>query len=179
MSFVIRLPISRNWKGETHNSILVIVNQLQKTVHYKPVKIIIHALYHAKVIIYVVVLNHDFLDLILSNPGSVFIPKFLSLFCYFPGIKIRLSIAFYPETDGKTEKSNSTIEDNLRAFVNYKQSNQPRLLSIVEFHYKNAKNATTIHTPFEPNCGFYLWVLYKKDVDSCSKSWAEHKIAAR
>ena len=39
MDFVTELPVSTNCKGETYNSILVIIDCLSKMVHYKPVKV--------------------------------------------------------------------------------------------------------------------------------------------
>ena len=36
---------------------------------------------------------------------------------------------------------------------------------MAEFAYYNAKNASTGHTPFELNCGYYPQMLYKEDVD--------------
>ena len=38
------------------------------------------------------------------------------------------------------------------------------------FAYNNAKNASTGFTSFELNCGYYLWVSYKEDLDPRSKS---------
>ena len=38
------LPISTDWKGESYNSILVIVDRLTQMVYYEPVKITIDAL---------------------------------------------------------------------------------------------------------------------------------------
>ena len=55
MDFVIGLPLSADWKGNSCNSILVIVDRLTKMVHYKPVKVTINALGLAEVIIDVVV----------------------------------------------------------------------------------------------------------------------------
>ena len=40
---------------------------------------------------------------------------------------------------------------------------------MVEFAYNNAKNASTSHTPYELNCGYYLQTSYKKDVDPRSQ----------
>lgn len=39
MNFVIGLPISIDWGCKIYNSILVIVDQLTKVVHNKPIKI--------------------------------------------------------------------------------------------------------------------------------------------
>jgi len=39
------------------------------------------------------------------------------------GIKTKLSIAYYPETDGQTERTNQELEQYLRMYVNHKQNN--------------------------------------------------------
>ena len=44
MDFVTRLPISTNWKDDSYDSILVIVDRLMKMVHYKPIKVTIDAM---------------------------------------------------------------------------------------------------------------------------------------
>ena len=62
------------------------------------------------------------------------------------------------------------MEAYLQAFVNFEQNDWARLLPMAEFAYNNAKNASTGHTPFELNCGYHPWMLYKKDVDPRSQS---------
>ncbi len=76
IDFVIGLPISTNWKGETHDSILIIVARLTKMVHYEPVKMTINVTALAEVIIEAVVRHHGLPDSIVSNRGSVFTLKF-------------------------------------------------------------------------------------------------------
>ncbi len=119
MDFVTGLPVSTNWKGETYDSILVIVDRLTKMVHYEPFKVTIDTPALAEVIIEAVVRHHGLPDSIVSDRGSVFISKFWSSLCYFLGIKRRLSTAFHPQTDGQTKRQNSTMEAYLRAFVNF------------------------------------------------------------
>ncbi len=60
MDFVTGLPISADWKGDSYDSILVIVNQLMKMFHYIPVKVTIDAPGLAEVIIDVVIRYHEF-----------------------------------------------------------------------------------------------------------------------
>ena len=55
IDFVIGLPISTNWKGDSYDSILVIINQLTKMVHYEPVRVTINVPGLAKVMIDVVI----------------------------------------------------------------------------------------------------------------------------
>ena len=122
MDFVTGLPILTNWKRDSYDSILVIVDRLTKMVYYEPVKITINTLGFAEVIIDVVVCHHGLPDSIVTDRGFLFTSKFWSLLCYFLSIKRRLSIAFYPQTDGQTERQNSTMEAYLQAFVNFEQN---------------------------------------------------------
>ena len=87
MDFVTGLPVSIDWKKDSYNSILVIINQLTKMVYYKPVKINFNAPRLVKVIIDVVVRHHGLPDSILTNKGFFFTLKFWSLLCYFLAIK--------------------------------------------------------------------------------------------
>ena len=50
---------------------------------------------------------------------------------------------------------------------------------MVEFAYNNAKNASTSHTLFEPNCGNYSRVSFEEDVDFYSKSCFANKLAKK
>ncbi len=67
MDFVTVLPISADWKGDSYDSILVIVDRLTKMVHYKPVKVTIDAPSLTEVIIDVVVRHHRVLKLIVTD----------------------------------------------------------------------------------------------------------------
>ena len=89
-----------------------------------------------------------------------------------------LSTVFYPQTDGQTEWQNSIMEAYLRAFVNFKQNDWARLLSMAEFTYNNVKNASTNQTPFELNCGYHPWMSYKKNVNPQSHSMSADKLSA-
>ena len=95
MDFVTGLLISTNWKKNSYNSILVIIDWLTKTIHYEPVKTTTNAPGLAEVIIDVIICHHDLRDSIITDRGFLFISKFWSSLCYFLGIKQRLSTAFY------------------------------------------------------------------------------------
>ena len=179
MDFVTSLPISTNWKGDSYNSILVIVDWLTKMVHYEPVKITIDAPGLAEVIIDVVVWHHGLPDSIVTDRGALFTSKFWSSLCYFLGIKRRLSTAFHPQTDGQTERQNSTMEAYLRAFINFQQNDWAKLLPMAQFAYNNAKNASTGHMPFELNCGYHPCVSFEENTDSRSQSKTAKKLSSK
>ena len=112
----------------------------------------------------------------MTDKSSLFTSKFWSSLCYFLGVKRRLSTAFHPQTDGQTERQNSTMEAYLRAFVNFEQNDWARFLPMAEFAYNNAKNASTGYTPFELNCSYHPQMSYKEDVDSCFQSKSADKL---
>ena len=179
MDFVTGLSISLDWKRDSYDPILVIIDRLIKMVHYKPVKITIDAPSVIKVIIDMLVQHYGLPNSIVTNKGSVFTFKFWSLLCYFLGIKQRLSTVFYPWTYRQTKKQNSIIKAYLRAFVNFEQNNWVRLLPMAEFPYNNAKIISTGHTSFELNCGYHPWVSYEEDINLCSKSKSADKLSAK
>ena len=50
---------------------------------------------------------------------------------------------------------------------------------MAKFAYNNAKNVSINHTAFELNCGYHPRMLYKKEIDSCSKSKLADKLLTK
>lgn len=132
-------------------------------VYYKSVKTTIDATGLTKIIINVVLRHHGVSRSILNDWGSLFTSQFS-----FPLHK--LSTAFHPQTDGGTERQNSTIKPYPRAFVDCEQNNWARLLPMAEFGENNAKNGSTGHTFFELNRNNYPRIRFEDEIDPCSKS---------
>ena len=122
IDFVTGLPVSIDWKEDSYDFILVIVDWLTKMVYYKPVKIIINLPRLAEVIIDVVICHHGLLDSIVTNKGFFFNSKFCLSLCYFLSIKWRLSTIFHAQTNGEIERQYSIIGAYLQAFVNFEQN---------------------------------------------------------
>ena len=76
MNFVTGLAVSTDWKDESYNFILVIVNRLIKMVYYESVKVTIDAPELAKVIFDVLVWQYGLSNSIIFNKASWFIFKF-------------------------------------------------------------------------------------------------------
>ena len=100
MDFVTGLPILTDWKEDSYDSNLAIVNWLIKMVYYEPIKVTIDAMGFVEIIIDMILRHHSLLDLIVTDRGSLFTSKFWSLLCYFIDIKQKLFTTFYPQTDG-------------------------------------------------------------------------------
>ncbi len=81
MDFVTGLPILANWKGDSYDLILVIVDRLTKMVHYEPVKVTIDAPGLAEVIIDMVMCHHGVLESIITDRSLLFTSKFWSSLC--------------------------------------------------------------------------------------------------
>ena len=107
MDFVTSLPISANWKSDSYDLILVIIDRLTKMVYDELVKVTIYAPSLAKVIINMVVCHHGVPESIVTDQSLLFIFKFWSLLCYFLGIKKKICTTFYPQTDGQIKRQNT------------------------------------------------------------------------
>ena len=66
-----------------------------------------------------------------------------------------------------------------RGFINWKQDDWAKILQMVEFAYNNAKNASTNHTPFKLNYGYYPRVFFEEDIDPRSRSCSTNKLAEK
>jgi len=64
------------------------------------------------------------------------------------GIEGASSTAFHPQTNGQTEWFNQEIEQYLRLFVNYRQSDWAEWLSIAEFSLNDKISSSTSYSPF-------------------------------
>jgi transposase InsO family protein len=60
---------------------------------------------------------------IISDRDKLFTSSFWKTLIATLGIKLKLSIAFHPTTDGQTERMNQTLEVYLRHYINYAQDN--------------------------------------------------------
>lgn len=73
-------PISVNWKSDSYNLILVIINYLIKIVYYKLVKVTINALGLVKVIINVIIYYHRVSEFIVINRDLLFSHLYFATF---------------------------------------------------------------------------------------------------
>jgi len=70
-------------------------------------------------------------------------------------MNLHYTSGYHPEADGQTERTNQTLEQYLRTYCNYQQSDWAHLLPLAEFVYNNAPSATTKISLFFANKGYH------------------------
>ncbi|KAG9223840.1 hypothetical protein CCMSSC00406_0007702 [Pleurotus cornucopiae] len=90
---------------------------------------------------------------IVSDRDKLFVSKFWSALHKLTGIKLKLSSSFHPQTDGASERTNKTIIQSLRYYVDRNQSGWVKALPHVRFCFMNTVNASTGFSPFQLRLG--------------------------
>ncbi|MGH6649449.1 DDE-type integrase/transposase/recombinase [Aquabacterium sp.] len=94
-------------------------------------------------------------DSIVSDRGPQFISQFWREFCRILGVKIRLSTANHPQTDGQTEIMNEYNDQRLRPFVSYYQDNWSDLLPLMDYAQLTLPHSSLgMLSPFEVLYGY-------------------------
>ncbi len=93
-------------------------------------------------------------DSIVSDRGPQFISDFWEEFTKELGIKLKLSTANHPQSDGQTEVVNQYIKQRLRPFVNYYQDNWDELLPILDFAQATLTHEATGQSPVMTEMGY-------------------------
>src|SRR6266536_3361180 len=86
---------------------------------------------------------------IVSDRGPQFVSKFWEEFCRILGIKLKLSTAFHPQTDGQTEIMNQYLDQRLRPFVNYYQDNWSEMLPMMDYAQLTLPHSSIGMAPYE------------------------------
>lgn len=142
MDFIVQLPPSADC-----TNIAVVCCRLTKMAHFLPLKTI-DARTVADAFFHNVVRLHGLPDDITTDRDPVFTSDFWRTLTTALSIDLKLSTAFHPQTDGQTERTNQSLEEYLRHFVNYTQDDWTTHLSMAEFSFNNMRNASTKMSPF-------------------------------
>ncbi|MBW0538764.1 hypothetical protein O181_078479, partial [Austropuccinia psidii MF-1] len=106
--FITQLPLSNSF-----DSIIVVVDRFSKMEIFIPTYGTITSLELAQIFISHVFSKHGLPVSIVSDRGSLFVSSFWTNLCQQLKISRDLSTAFYPETDGQTERVNQILEQYL------------------------------------------------------------------
>jgi hypothetical protein len=103
-----------------------------------------------------VVKYHGVPDSIISDCDTLFTSNFWRKLAKVMGIKLRLSSAFHPETDGLDERANRTVIQLLRNNSNLKANNWAENLTAVEMAINNYQQSSTKQSPYFLNSGMHV-----------------------
>jgi len=146
MDFITDLP-----KSEGDDAILIVIDRLTKMAHFLPCTKEIDVRQFSELFMREIFQLHGLPKDIITDRGSIFTSDLWKETTKQLGIEQRLSTAFHPQTDGQTERTNSTLEQYLRAYVNYQQDNWKELLRMAEFAYNNGYQESIKRTPLFAN----------------------------
>jgi transposase InsO family protein len=134
MDFITSLPTTL--KGNDLS--WVIVDRLMKSAHFLPVKTTFRPPQYAEKYIAEIIRLHGIPKTIMSDRGSQFTTHFWEHLHKGLGTSLVLSTAYYPQTDGQTERVNVVLEDKLRACVLSSRGSHESWLPLTEFAYNNS-----------------------------------------
>ena len=124
MNFIVKLSPSKKLLTEViYNSILIIVNQLTKKVRFLPYK----EASDVKELTYTFLQNVTVLqklsDEIILNRDKLFMLRFWMVLTRQLRLLHKLSTIYHSQTDEQTEQMNQVIEQYLRGYIDYQQTN--------------------------------------------------------
>jgi hypothetical protein len=90
---------------------------------------------------------------IISDRDKLFVSKFWAALHSLTGVKLKLSTAFHPETDGASERTNKTLNQCIRYHVARNQTGWACALPRVRFHLMNTVNKSTGYSAFQLKTG--------------------------
>jgi hypothetical protein len=111
LDFVTKLPPFRElMTGVIYNSIIVVTDRLTKYAYFIPYL----ESFLTKDLAYIfhkhIITNHKFPQRIINNKNKLFTSRFWKSLIDLSEIHHKLSIIYYPQTDGQTERLNQTME---------------------------------------------------------------------
>jgi len=92
--------------------------------------------------------------MVISDRGPQFALGFMKELNKILGINTKLSTTYHLQTDGQTERMNQELEQYLRMFMDYHQTNWLEWLAIAEFSYNNKIQKSIKILPFYANYRF-------------------------
>jgi len=128
VDFVVELPLSSE-----HNAVMTVVNSVSKQAHFIPTHMTVTVEEAARLFLHQVWKLHGLPKCVVSDRGPQFITRFTRELYQLLGIKLASSTAWYPQTDGQTERINQELDQYLQLFVNKWQDDWYNLLPMAEF----------------------------------------------
>ena len=145
MDFVFKLPPT----VQRHDDIWVVVDRLTKSAHFLLIREKFSPQKLAEFFMNHIVSLHGVLVSIIFDRDPRFTSRFWKGLMKELGVKLNLSTAFHPQTDGKSERTIHTLEDMLRSCVLQFKGHWNEYLPLAEFTYNNSYHSSIEMSPYE------------------------------
>jgi hypothetical protein len=130
VDLIVDLPASL---GAEYNAIIVFMCHLSKMVRIIPTHTSLDAKGLAQLFIREIFPHYGMPMEIISDRGTQWNSEFFQALCDEIGIKLKMSTAYHPQTNGLVERTNEVIATALRHFVAADQRDWPLYLPFIEF----------------------------------------------
>ena len=171
MDFIEKLPESNSF-----NSILVVVDRLTKYSIFIPTTVSLTSDGLVDLFVQHIFSRHGLPKSIVSDRGAKFTSIFWRSLMKRLGVKLNLSTAYHPQTDGQTERVNQNLEHYLRNYVNFDQDDWSTYLPLAQFCLNNHTHSTLTITPFFALHGYQAtWIDEFSRSTSIQSIDAEHR----
>lgn len=146
-------------KSKGKDSVLVVVDRFTKFAHFIGLAHPYMAQEVAKAFMDWIVALHRVPRFIISDRDKIFTNSFWQELMRSMGIKLNMSIAYHPQTDGQTKRVNQSLETYLRCIRILHPNQWRRWLALTQWWYNFTHHTTLKMSPFEANYGYMPPIL--------------------
>jgi len=100
---------------------MVVVDRLSKIAHSIPIVSTLNIFGLTELFMREIFKHHGISCEMICHRNRKLVSEFWTTLLKFYGTKIKLNIAYHPETDRQTKRTNRTLEDMLRMYIGKKQ----------------------------------------------------------
>ena len=136
---------------DKYNAIVVFCCHLSKMVRLVPTHTTLTTEGFAELFFEEVFPHYGFPTKIVSDRGSQWNSEFFRMLCDKADIRLSLSTAYHPQTNGLVERNNEVVETALRHYVAPDQTDWHKKLPFIEFALNDMYRDASGATPFRMN----------------------------
>lgn len=137
--------------GDEYNAICVFVCHLSKMVRLIPTRTTLDTRGFAKLFFREVFPHYGMPQVIVSDRGTQWNSEFFKELCDYANIRLHLSTAYHPQTNGLVERTNEVVEAALRHFVAADHRDWDEFLPFIEYALNSTYHQSTQSTAFRMN----------------------------